>query len=503
MFEADDNEDAQLKESLERFRQRRKKILKGEALPTVMELLRGAPFFRDDWRADMAHWSSVTVLGMRDGESGDLVLQLSKMPSDEELVQAHRAFQELAKDAKPESEVAKHAVRVSYYAAVSGYLPAIQLVAAETNRRAHEAHTTPHQGYDLLKASLGWLAVSSLAALANDPEFFLDPPDTMARDMAVASMDRLRTMETAINRVAAAKSGLFGEIEHVIQNGVVVIKAIGSHDSTEGRRIVTAYKEIIGQPLPLVKPSHSMLVRETLLHEFPHATNVIDTMLGDMVGRDHARLRPTILVGSPGCGKTTLAVRLLETLSVPHTIFPCGGAADSSVTGCSRKWATGTPSLPFALMHSHRTASPGIVLDELEKVGTGHHNGNLLDALLSMLEPRSASRWLDQYLDAEIDLSHVLWLGTANSLEGVPSPFRDRCRVLRFPDPRPEHMPSLANALLENLLLERGFDSRWVVPLDGLELEALAQHWRGGSIRKLNRLVEGVLATRDRWQGFQ
>ena len=502
MFEADDNEDARLKESLERFRQLRKKILKGEALPTVMELLRGAPFFRDDWRADMAHWSSVTVLGMRDGESRDLVLQLSKMPNDEELVQVHRAFQELAKDAKPESELANHTVRVSFYAAVSGHLPAMQLVAAEANRRAQQANTTPHQGYDLLKSSLGWLAVSSLAALANDPEFFLDPPDSMARDMAVASMDRLRTMETAINRVAAEKGGPFGEIGPAIQ-GVVVVKAIGSPDTTEGRRIVTAYKEVIGKPLPLITPPHPMLVRETLVHEFPHAVGVIDTVLTDMVGREHARLRPTIFVGSPGCGKTTLAVRLLETLSVPHTIFPCGGAADSSVTGCSRKWSTGMPSLPFSLMHRHRTASPGIVLDEVEKVATSHHNGNLLDALLSMLEPRSASRWLDQYLDAEIDLSHVLWLGTANSLEGVPSPLRDRCRVIRFPDPKAEHMAALANALLENLMLERGFDSRWVVPLDGLELEALVQHWQGGSLRKLGRLVEGILATRDRCQGFQ
>ena len=503
MFEADDNDDVQLKESLERFRQRRKKILKGEALPTVLELLRGAPFFRNDWRDDLASWSSVTIRGMPDGESRDLILKLSEAASDEELAQAHRSFQELAKDAKPESELAQNAVRVSFYAAVSGYMPAIQLVAAEANRRAYQADTTPHQGYDLLKASLGWLAVSSLATLANDPEFFLDPPDSTARDMAVASMDRLRTMEAAINRVASTKGGLFGEIESAIQNGVVVVKAIGSPDSTEGRRIVTAYKEVIDKPLPLITPPQPMLVRETLVHEFPHAVGVIDAILTDMVGREHARLRPTILVGSPGCGKTTLAVRLLETLCVPHTLFPCGGTADSSVAGCSRKWSTGMPSLPFSLVHTHRTASPGVILDEVEKVATSHHNGNMLDALLSMLEPRSASRWLDQYLDAELNLSHVLWIGTANSLEGVPGPLRDRCRVLRFPDPRTEHMPALANSLMENLLLERGFDSRWVVPLDGLELEALAQHWRGGSLRKLSRLVEGVLAARDRCQGFQ
>ena len=87
MFEPDANEDELLKESLERFRQRRKKILKGEALPTVLELLRGAPFFRNDWRDDLASWSSVTIRGMPDGESRDLILKLAEAPSDEELVQ--------------------------------------------------------------------------------------------------------------------------------------------------------------------------------------------------------------------------------------------------------------------------------------------------------------------------------------------------------------------------------------------------------------------------------
>jgi hypothetical protein len=74
---------------------------------------------------------------------------------------------------------------------------------------------------------------------------------------------------------------------------------------------------------------------------------------------------------------------------------------------------------------------------------------------------------------------------------------RDRCRILRLPDPSHEHLPGLAASLLEALVTERGLDRRWALPLDALELEALAAAWLGGSVRALARLVEAVLAARD------
>jgi ATP-dependent Lon protease len=149
-------------------------------------------------------------------------------------------------------------------------------------------------------------------------------------------------------------------------------------------------------------------------------------------------------------------------------------------------------------MVRHKTAAPGVVLDELEKSGTGRQNGSLSDALLAMLEPVSARQWMDPYLQASVDLSHVVFLATANEMGGVPAVLRDRFRIIRFPSPASEHMPALANSLLRSAIRERGMVDGWTQGLDRVELDALAQHWSGGSIRKLRRLVvDGVLAARD------
>ncbi|SDB74522.1 hypothetical protein SAMN02927895_05249 [Belnapia rosea] len=137
------------------------------------------------------------------------------------------------------------------------------------------------------------------------------------------------------------------------------------------------------------------------------------------------------------------------------------------------------------------------MLDEVEKAGTSRTNGSLPDALLAMLEKRTARCWRDPYLEAPVNMEHVVWLATANDLDGVPSPLRDRFRILSFPAPRAEHLSALAHRLLVNSAIERGLDPRWAPPLDGVELAALAGAWTGGSLRHLARLVSGLAAARE------
>jgi ATP-dependent Lon protease len=226
---------------------------------------------------------------------------------------------------------------------------------------------------------------------------------------------------------------------------------------------------------------------------------VIDAVLGDLAGRRSIRMRPVLLVGPPGCGKSRLARHLFERLGLPAITFPCGGVSDSAFAGTARRWSSTEPSLPLRLIRDYACANPGILLDEIEKpaAGKGGSGGRLWDALVGMLEPETARAWLDPYVDTEVDLTAVNWMATANDLRPIPDVLLDRFRILRMPEPSSAHLPALAAAMLSELCRERGQHEAWAGPLDGIELQALRSVWRGGSLRALRRLCEGVRAARE------
>ena len=152
-----------------------------------------------------------------------------------------------------------------------------------------------------------------------------------------------------------------------------------------------------------------------------------------------------------------------------------------------------------ALVASTGLANPLIILDEIEKAATSKYNGNLLDALLPFLEPRSASKYHDVFIQASVDLSAVIWLATANDAAPLSKPFRDRCRILAFPSPTHADLHTVVPRLLDAIVTSKGMDKRWISPVNSDEMGAISAAWAGGSLRSLRRLLEGVLLARDQW----
>ena len=99
--------------------------------------------------------------------------------------------------------------------------------------------------------------------------------------------------------------------------------------------------------------------------------------------------------------------------------------SDSALGGTPRRWATGEPSLPVEAIRRHLSAGPAIILDEIEKASSNRHNGALADVLLGMLGRETASAYHDPYVEAEVDLSQLNWLMTANEVETLHAPLRD------------------------------------------------------------------------------
>ncbi|WP_133123360.1 AAA family ATPase, partial [Methylobacterium frigidaeris] len=286
--------------------------------------------------------------------------------------------------------------------------------------------------------------------------------------------------------------------------GLVVIESVahlpgtakdGVRPTGGGATPRAEFASLAGVRLRCVPPPDLPAVRARLVSRYPHAAAVIDRILSLAVEQPYARLRPVLLVGPPGCGKTRLAREICEGLGLAVTVYSCAGVSDASLIGTSRQWGTGRASVPLQAIKRAMTATVAIVVDEIEKAAESRHNGNAQDGLLSMLD--HASRYHDPYLECDTDLSGVTFLATANSLAGITDPLRDRFLVLAMPAPTRESLPALIEGILQDLRAELGQDEAWLPALDGEEQAAVvANHRPGGSIRSLRRLVEAAVASR-------
>jgi ATP-dependent Lon protease len=261
--------------------------------------------------------------------------------------------------------------------------------------------------------------------------------------------------------------------------------------------ILVPLKSAINKALPLVEVPPLHEVRKALVYEFPYAVDVIDFVLADLVGRVTVRLRPVLLVGAPSGGKSRFVRRLGETLGVSVWREDASRADGAVFGGTDRRWYSAEPCHAFLAIAQGKIANPLVMIDEIEKAGTRSDYGRLWDCLLGFLEPETNARYPDPALQTTLDLSQVSYVATANSLDPLPSPIRDRFRVITFPKPTADDLDALLPAVIADLARERGLDRRWIPPLDGIERAAVAQHWHGGSVRRLRRIVEAILRERD------
>lgn len=486
------------------FDRRDRAAREGRHLPSVGELLTGMSLLNGSVQDDAQAWAERILLRLDEEKNGfaaaDVFLALKRLtvgPSVEDFKFAHLAFNRPAANHLPENDGAK---RCLIYRVAAGDLEAIGPLCGAASRRLRTEMKDEEEGRactDLI-VGLSTYAVCNQKAQYESIDFSRCKMDGGVLRLGYES----KPSNQAIHIQSAPKPANPPppvEPEHN-DHGIVVFTAIGNMPLVNSKfdGVIKMFKPFVGKSVKLQPvPKNLRQIRDTLRAEFPHAWDVIDTLLNDQASRKVLGLRPTILAGEPGCGKTTFAMRLAELLAVPATVYPCAGIHDARFIGSARAWMNAEPSLPASVIANTETANPLFVLDEIEKVGTGSHNGNLLAALLPLLEKKSARRYFDVFIEAEIDLSAVMYIGTANEPSLLPAPLRDRCRILTFPSPGPEHLRDLVPGLIRSLASEQSLDPRWIAPLTKAELDAVAKVWPGRSLRSLQRLVDGVLRVRE------
>lgn len=199
------------------------------------------------------------------------------------------------------------------------------------------------------------------------------------------------------------------------------------------------------------------------------------------------------LIGLVGTGKTTLAYSIAEALGRSFERIPFGGMGDvRALRGQSRAFPDAEPGFIIKKLIHSKSRNPVILLDELDRV-TDQARADIMGALVELLDPEQNKAFTDHYIDYPVDLSHVLFIATANNTSNIATAVLDRLEVIQMPSYTDEEKTVIAKSyLFPKVLSQTGLSPQQLIISDDVWPLIIRPLGFDSGIRSLDRSIQGV-----------
>jgi ATP-dependent Lon protease len=198
--------------------------------------------------------------------------------------------------------------------------------------------------------------------------------------------------------------------------------------------------------------------------------------------------------GPPGVGKTSLGKSIARSLNREFVRFSLGGLQDEAeIRGHRRTYIGALPGRIVQSLKKAGTSNPVMMLDEIDKVGSSYR-GDPTSALLEVLDPEQNNSFYDNYMELEYDLSRVLFIATANNLDSIPGPLRDRMEIIHLTGYTIEEKVEIAKSYLVPKQIEENGLTKKQFKISDAALQALVDGYtRESGVRNLSREIGSVV----------